>query len=102
MGAGREPQAGHGLFQELLAGPVKPAMVFHVSGFELGIGKQILGGIPVRLNMPGIGHAFPNGIRAFGRLIMPQVRHGNRGHFHVNVQPVPERARQPARYRRIW
>lgn len=78
IGAGAEPQAFNGTFQELLPFPLQGAKLLDVPGLHEGIGIDGFLGEPLPLDLPGLDDPVPDGGRAFHGLsgLKVLVAHG--------------------------
>src|SRR5215467_7826959 len=92
MGASRQAQPGHGLFQQLLRCSVEPTIPLQEPRLQLGICVNAVPGIASRLPVPGFKHSRPNAARGFrSRTVIMKFAHRHRGDFDVDIDAVLQR-----------
>jgi len=92
VGPGREPEAAHGLLQELVLALAHRAPALQKRALEVGVQPDAGVLVPLGLDGPDLDDACAHGGRVAAAARGLQVLVGHGGHLHLQVDAVHERA----------
>jgi hypothetical protein len=91
VGAGAEPELGHGCFEELLGVGADRAEFLYLPRPHLGVGVDLSTLEAEKLPLPSASHPFPDALGALPLGTGDDVLESDLGNIDLDVDPVKER-----------